>query len=710
MSTELFNILDHLVEQEEAHSRVLSGDASLVEETLGHTGQEATFARALEAEVPQDFLTGERREMLSAVSEGGTPALLALNLQNQQTQIESAESALSSMQDTIAALETAFSNQPEFVADKSAVRDSLDALEQIQKIQTAQPGNEAAAEALSQFSDLLSDEAIASFVDEVAPSVQSDGVGQRISELRDNYYRVTEASASKPIRPSDSLDVRDSDGGPIRGMGGFEEATLTPDGSVMLTGSEDGLAQGESRTLSVRPSRTAARAQDLPGKPDTDALKDTFRFEIWACLVLDLIEDIEGWYDTLMRQVRASLRAFDVMGKILKNRPIERAINELTQDIVQAGLDTLQTTVELGQAGAESLIPDQVYDWVDTLDEHVDLSSTASSMCAHEHTKYCSAARRIDAYRKRIDELWPTLELDTSEIADAIDIEGLLEGAHEEYVSIFSALDALDDKISKLKQKVCAWIKKRMQGTPRELGDLEDLAVLLLPLLVGLKDFLAAELATLAADSKILNEIQDRWKRLGLESDADKLGQGDVLGVLEGKTTWAGQAADRLDKMSIETQSRRANFRLRELAQASRAKDEQISTEHKFRNRMRRRRHQNTRLESARAIRRDARVEVDMMNKNEKVMEAQTPDEPHWSKPPVLSPEAKAAGGPIQFPESARPNLGQGVTRIQLHMENSRLALFRVERGSTSTIWVEAARDNPDYYKILASPNFERYR
>lgn len=743
-----FSILDDWESSVKDQQALISGDASLATQEFGLAQHEEALNRNTPASDDGSYINQAQSEAFAAIAAGGASGMMSLNLSHQKKQLSEAKDLVGQIESDLDALDGLFDDVPEHKEDKAALRKAVDDIQQ--QVKNFQPSQdeEAVQKALEKLAEKIGADDIEEFLDNhtIVSGHSLDSVGQRVQQLRENYYRVSKGAQKPPLSFDPGITITGPDGDEVLGTAGFDEATLNPDGTVVVSGGEDGLAQSQNQEMSVGSTQTSGRT--VPNNSsqgasigDLPSVKDDYKFEVWACLVLSLADDIYSLYEQVTHKIRQGLRSFDVIGKILKNKPIDRAIRKAQQDMFQAAARLSTSSKELAVSYGREALPDQLVGYAETVQDSFGSTGGGTSLCKDSMGNYCSVRRMVNKYEDLLENEFKAviddlgIDFDANTIPNAVNIEEVLDGVHDEYLKIFDALDDLDEKAGDLKAEVCEWIKQRMSGKPRSLGQLYDVLALLTPAIQALIGLLGQYLQDLIPEDS-LEDLEETWRSIGLESAADKLAQGDLIGLMEmneGTATYAGKAADMLQEYSVNTLSRRAEAELTRLANAARAKDEQISTELSIREKMRKKRHKKTGLSSMRAIKRDSKTAIERMHEDDEEVKKLTQsiyepvdaarDEeggytplsdnneyPGTEEVGLAPPDSYEEPPPARLDGAARSALfAMGdVDNISKVLENDDKGLFKAEMSDGSTNFVSVNRRTEEF-DIIDDPMFSEF-
>ena len=628
----LSNDLENWVENEKKHARRPSGDPSPVEDAISNlsSAESDDVAQAFSRDQETIFAGVKKKIAGELASSQGAEFLASLNLSTQTGRLDEVDEKANDLNDKINTITTILDERSENPPDS----DSADQLfDDLKKLQFASPREQETRSNLQGLVDagLLSEEDLNEFLESSGASAEDrSSYSQKITEVSDRYYTVTTPESDTPT--SGDLIIVDP---PIDRVLGFEEAELTPDGTLKLKGGDDSIAENKEHDVSVggtparRASGTAGSGQLESVKSGFSAVKSDAEFHITACALMRLAGEIRRVVGELREIVNQIRRDLDVLGQLLRNRPIENAIEDIKQKALgEASKLTheIRNKVQFAIDKRARKIAQNI--GVKRKMSGIQSGGNPSRACANKRENACRVKSILDGLSVEVDKL---LELGLDNLESKIPYDTareFVESLRAEYNDFF---DKIEDAISdgnRLADKVCSWIDSAKSGTPKFLADFTSVAASILAASSAVRSVLTPTLNAIGASS-VLKDVQKQLDRLGLDGAKKKLARGDINGLFDdigGQDSASGRASESLRERAKKAPTRGRSKRYHQMANVAEARSHQKTTGAKVREGMRARMAQKPQLERARAVRAQAGV-LESQRKNHQPTQTQRPSE-----------------------------------------------------------------------------------
>jgi len=600
------------IESEEALSARTPRSTTLAQAAIG-SGQSSAISDALAVSPPAFAPVQDIRSNITEIisQPEGMNALFSLALEEIRRSLEDTLGISDDIMESITVMSTAFSNVPPFVSPE-ARQAALDRLEAVaSRIEIAVRSSESSGDAQSRTDQAIN--IITSLVDEgvldrdqVGEFVRQNDVNaqafrssliQRVDRLEDRFWRVVTVSADPDPAPISVLPaslagvmIVDENNQPVAQISGARGVYLGPDGVLLVQGG-DGFLPSQIRTLRIVPtedsvsptSRIPISVQLQQGTSELDTareeLEEALKFDVWACLVLDLGERLDNLLQRLNQKINSVY--FKVRSALLRI---------VTGDFLGA-LPTVQINWKAGLAElTKSLgvnfgleVPSALLGVTDRL-SFISLDGGGSVLCDLEQKNHCRIHTSLLNLREELDRLTQLAQIRLSGDT-ALDLAQKL-GWNPAAVRLQmeQALQPIDQFVARLEEsrlklrgELCSWVRNRQAGVPPSVSQAQvnilGFAAIIPAIILA---FLPATLGV-PFDPSLINSL-NKLKGMGLDRFADDLSNLDlaqVLGVPQSASTRAGQAADVLELASNQTGSLARARQLTALSDVTRDRHEQ---------------------------------------------------------------------------------------------------------------------------------------
>lgn len=432
---------------------------------------------------------------------------------------------------------------------------------------------------------------------------------QRVESLGDRYWRLvssadqTEDASSLPtsrasIPSAAGIQLTDEQGRPVELIGGFESATLLPDGTLLVRGDGSGLPAGEIREFSITPITPEAGSRIAASSALTtlgiselgsarEAVEEDLRFDVWGCLMLDLSERIDAIWARISNKINSiyykvrNTMASLVSGEFLQGLPTLEVNwqGALSKVFELSGLD-------LGDplAAANGLIG------VINNVGKIQLGGSQGAYCDLEQERYCALHGALLDLKVELARLEQRANIklsgqNLSDLAaalgwDPVAVRAEIEAALAPLDAFFARGEAARQT---LRGQVCSWVRNRLASTPPALQELLDATLLAAGLLSGILALLGLPALGVPVDLRAISEVL-KLSSMGfteMEESLENLDLAQVLGLPDGALTKAGKTSDVLSKAAQQSATIPRSQQLDALAVGVRDRDRQL-TQHQI--------------------------------------------------------------------------------------------------------------------------------
>ncbi len=597
------------------------GNTSLAAAALGFVGLGFAEALALK-EDSFNLLANSQRNVLNEVqSNSGISYLTAQALNKQEELVELVEEATGEFEVGLADLKDTTQATPTRSADKPNLAKAIDDIKKVYSgVQRAREEPVEAAEALQVLVEkgLVTQEALDTYLDTIPISRNQGAVQHRqvVRELRERYYTVerrdlpsyqTELQRSdiesgnfKIVDPDTDEEVSD--------VQGFETGTLSADGTIQLEGLPEGTAKNSSKTLQIRPQRKSGRPTNLSSTTKRSdiittmsSVEEELHFEIWACILLDVVAYIANTWERVDAVVDEMLDILVGQQSILRGAPLGPAANNLRNDSIQS---LSEIKKNLNEIISQTDLSDNLLSIQETLaNPSLNPANAGKKICDFNHKRYCNIHRRLDDLLANISGDLDLLEFSIGLGEIDFNLDEIVDIMAEFLLDLKEDIDFVTGLIEKLKGEACAFVSRNMKGTPKTLIDIESKISTIKTKLSARPSFLPDDWNL--SESVVISQEIAKLGKAGYTAAVAALAAGDLvlfLALDEKSATFSGQIANCLIEAAQRCPDRLKSRRMEELAAVASARADQQILGQRIREGARRRRVLNTGASSVKAF------------------------------------------------------------------------------------------------------------
>lgn len=382
---------------------------------------------------------------------------------------------------------------------------------------------------------------------------------QVVNEVRDRYYTISNQDFKQVYEnydPNSIVKLVDQNGESIADIAGHTPANTTPNSSSTITlrpDSSDGLTQNQSITLNIQPTNSTggvkptAKRSSLNNERQravqyANNLKEEMGFEIWACLLFDIYDYIDGIFVAF----DAIAADFGEVGGIIES--ISKSIGQNIDIPLSSfpGIARIDSFInEIQQFSGATLSEILSFEPSITLRNanQGSRASAALSVCDANKERYCGAVGELRRLGDNISFELDGLSWDIEGKGFSIDTPKFLE-LRKVSLEIANGLKAASRIVPKLKEELCYIVENKIRARPRSNRALLDAISAISILLIAFPPLDPAYYGLRTADTLLPFAL--RLQKIGYSAGADKLLKGDVLGFLsteEPEMTSAGLAS-----------------------------------------------------------------------------------------------------------------------------------------------------------------------
>lgn len=564
------------------------------------------------------LLNQSKRRILNEIQgSNGIDYITAMTLERQGELVEDIEGIVDDLDEKIEGMKEVAQATPTRKTDKPNLDQALDGLKEVFASAPQPQDEQQAADALQPLVDrgLISQESLDDYLSRTAITAGQGPVEKRqvIRQLRDRYYTIekTPEVVLKNITSPDFKLINKETGEEVKDITGLEDGTLNDDGTITLTGLPEGTQQNKKVTIEIQPGQVKKRPNNNSKRKRkditdlTDKVQDDLSFEVWACLILDIVSFLRGSWDRVNRSVEDMIDALFSQEALGLGKPLgaTNAIGALENESFGALADikeNLEDIIGFGSSKSELLGIQE------SLRKPGLPGSASKTICDFNHEKYCNVHRKLQDFLDSVGS-----DLDLFEISFGglplddlnFDLKGLIQLLKDFVIKLKDKIDVIDELIDKLAGDVCAFVAQGRQGIPKSLVDISNALADIRNLLSLAPSFNPSDYGILK--SAIIAIEISRLIAAGFLAAVSILKSGDLLAFFnlnERSATFEGQIAECLEKAAGKCPDARKASRMRELSRAAGAKADRTVTSQRLREGMRRRRVQNTSARTARNI------------------------------------------------------------------------------------------------------------
>lgn len=394
-----------------------------------------------------------------------------------------------------------------------------------------------------------------------------DSVGDRVWRVRrvEPAARVQGPPATRPgsgglVRSG--VQMVDEDGQPVRDLRGVTEAMLGADGTLIVRGLEPGGAASIFRLVPTSPA-PSGRLPQAALKPQGGLLDEkisqveqAYRFDVWACLMLDIGERI----DALFFDLRA--RVYGLIARV------RSAILRILSGEFLGGLPDLEVTWRSPMGRLFSLLdetpvgnPLRAIVAIGPQIKPVQVGDGNLALCGVEQSKYCEAHAQLIDLRKQLEKLDQQLQfklsgLSVAELASLLgyDPSAVMDVIDAAIQPILDVIDASADAAAALRGQLCAWVRNRQASVPPSLSTMQANVIVLLAAILAAIPVLSPGALGIPVNLDLIRS-KDKMRRMGLGSMANSLESIDFADVFFSGYRGGTPAADLAAVLNEASQS-----------------------------------------------------------------------------------------------------------------------------------------------------------
>lgn len=575
--------------EEQKNEKLVGGPTDLITAAIGSATFGDDFSDALASKQSSfNLLSNTKKAIANEIaSANGIDYTTASALEFQGAIVDDITSLCDDMSSKLAALRDTTQRTPTYTADKSALSKAVDDLKQVRRsTDLIQTNPDEAANALASLVDegLITQESLDEYLRNI-PITDGRVNTQRVQvvrELRDRYYLIDSRDADNfvAITPDQQFDLVDEDGNVIEEVTGYEAGDISADGTITLIGIPEGSQQNLSKTITLRPTQQSKRPsatkptirQDV--RDNLQSVEDDLSFEIWACVILDLMDYLFGLYESLNTKVNLGLYSVEALLGLRSRLPlggigqfgqsfgnlaeINKALNDILDPVNLVG-GVLGIKGDLGTGGLG-----------------LGGNPTGRLLCDFNHEKYCTIHRSLANFLGDILADLEGFEVSLGGFDPPFDLDGIVDDLKGFFDDIRTELDKLKEQLDKLKSDLCAFVARRMRGVPKSLSVVEQLVAGIGLLLLAAPSFNPPDLGL--NTSTVFTQAITQLTRAGYVNAAQSLSSGNLkefFGLDDRSSVPAGKVADCLEEAAAKTSDAQKERRLLELSDAANSRANQ---------------------------------------------------------------------------------------------------------------------------------------
>jgi hypothetical protein len=547
-----------------------------------------------------NLLDSIRKDVASGISSAQGGANIAASvLTGQQNSINTLSGNIDFIRDLASNIEAVGAAQPKYVSDKSIFSDMIDQLQnQKAKFGVNPAAPDGPPDQLQQLvnSGFIDQESIDSFSasHSIFNSTSDGGKIQVVNEIRDRYYTIDPinySNISNNFNENSLITIVDESGQTITEVyssGGT--GSIAIDGTITIPTSD-----GDNLSFSLKinnqpPSNAGARKPSLFNErndilSNIDGLKEEFKYEIWVCILLDMIETLISKVDaigdiiSLMINAQSNLTNLENLTSKLVHAPppslmlldnVQKALNDLISNPLDLTTDILGLSNVLS---ANGFLGDTAY-------------AGGITVCDLNKTKYCSISNNIKTF---LESITPDLDFLNQKFESFNVINDLLNdldlsGLTNMFQSLLDEIQSIQKDIKKLKSEFCYIIHNKIVGIPKTLSKVLN-AISILSLAVISLPSLDIDSLDIFPDANLF-VLVSRLEKAGYTMGAHYLLTGDFLNFFlfdPAAGNHASQVSDCLNEYSDKTRSQRRSIAMQNLSRTSSARGAQAINSQRIR-------------------------------------------------------------------------------------------------------------------------------
>ena len=397
-------------------------------------------------------------------------------------------------------------------------------------------------------------------------------------QLGDRYYSLSSeypfsGSSGGSISPSFKL-IDDDTGQEIEAVSGYDSVSVEGD-IIKLKSSEEGLPGRELRLRIENPSgadlpRLSVKTKLFPSdienasnnvdsiKKKVESLNETFGFELWACLLLDLASLLKQTWSKLSARLRSAINVFSIKKNILGRKPFG--------SIPGIGMDLFRSSPIISEILSSIINPsDALIDSLGLRSSFLNpgtLLGGNSAVCSYNKTKYCDLSQTLSRMIKNLMSDLDRIGFNIGNISLddlGIDLEGVVNFLNGPFRFLERQMRKIDAFAQRIESDICNFIEKRLRGVPGSVTGISGALMAMIPAISAIMFSSSPSAIGGIGDHESGNRYSDMVERLekaGYNRAADLLRSGNIvefLSIEEGYETYEGAMNYEMKKIIEKT-------------------------------------------------------------------------------------------------------------------------------------------------------------
>lgn len=658
MSRQNFNVAaGRWVEQERVRARNLASDSSLVEQLVGDPQDAATYRRTLRQQLaPQSALGGIQSQLLRVTNQpNGVAELFDNTLSASGLRLQAVSARLVELGADLDVLFRMYQDTPPRISSKEEALLISDLTDRVTQAQAARDelsrrsGQDIAALQIADRIAQLADanklpqgeiDAFLATTSIAGQDLSADRI-QVVRELDDRVWsvssrppgpastrsqvqrQVAQAGSLSPTSGVQTSSVQTSGvqtSGGITAVAGTEGAVSLVDGQMSFS-SPQGLRQVELVRLQLEVKQAVARVASAKRKSNqmmaqaveaTGTIAQQMRFHLWACLVLDVAENIERSWGEVRQIILAIMIAIDQ----LKRAAIGAMITAASPSVSRWQGVTRDIQLVVGGLGDNFFEVSQLLGVQASLSNSdiVSQGNNIGGVCAQVRAQHCQISAGLRDLDASIREALNVGSISLGGLTSA-DVEAAL-GWNPQVVVNAAALsmravldqaDLISPLIGSLQLEACAWVRGGIKGRSKKITSiLGALGVLVGAIAIAATGINPATYG-ITSDGGLL-ALTRQARAMGFDALVNDLEGGDLgraMSRSDSDVTSSGEVSMHLRDVSRRAQGTNLSLRAADLSDVAARRNRQVLAEQNIRSSAKGRFYTNTSLVNAQFVERE---------------------------------------------------------------------------------------------------------
>lgn len=384
-----------------------------------------------------------------------------------------------------------------------------------------------------------------------------------ISKLGERYFSIQRSDSFRSQDFNENIESAKLklNGQEIDKISGYQSAEITDNGKLRYNINDEDFID-----VDIEQQASPKKSSKKPPKEKFSiaSVREDFQFEIWACLMYDIVEWIGDQWQKIKSRIERMISAIKTMKNIAAGSELG-----FVAGFAQTGFgdlakiqNALTQTMPIGTIGSELLGLKS-----DMSKKGIGLNHARGGICNKNKGVYCSISASIRNFEEQFE-----LELNSLNIAiPNIERFSTISDQFDEFINkINQKVLSLDKDVKNIFGDVCSLIERRIAGTPKSVSLAQAGLLELLSLMLT-----APSLGFSLSPSPTLTSVLSRIEKDGFLPLRDKILTGDIKGfVSAAELTRAGEVAACLEEAATSEDNADIANRLAIMSRLARTRDQ----------------------------------------------------------------------------------------------------------------------------------------